>query len=88
MTFDRYCPMRNLKEVILSETPKACSELVTQLPPPPWDPPPLRVFQAQSFEDVSGETGRTTSRAAAQSSDLGGCLRRNAQSRTTQKREL
>ena len=51
-------------------------------------PPLARHLRAQSFEDVSGETARTTSRAAAQSSDLGGCLRRNAQSRTTQKREL
>ena len=49
--------------------------------------PLARQLGAQSFEDASGETGRTTSRAAAQSSDLGGCLRRNTQSRTTQKRE-
>ena len=47
-----------------------------------------RHLRAQSFEDVSGETGRTTSRAASQSPEFGGCLRRNAQSRTTQKREL
>ena len=51
-------------------------------------PPRARQLGAQSFEDVSGETGWTTSRAAPRSSDLRGCLRRNAQSRTTQKREL
>ena len=43
---------------------------------------------AQSFEDVSGETARTTSRAASQITVLRGCLRRNAQSQTNQKREL
>ena len=42
----------------------------------------------ESCEDVSGETARTTSRTASQSSEMRGCLRRNAQSRTTQKREL
>merc|ERR1712060_347261 len=36
-----------------------------------------RHLRAQSFEDVSGETGRTTSRAASQSPEFGGCLRRN-----------
>ena len=38
-----------------------------------------RHLRAQSFEDVSGETGRTTSRAASQSSEFGGCLSRNGQ---------
>ena len=51
-------------------------------------PPLARQLGAQSFEDVSGETGRTTSRAAPSSSDLRGCLGRNAPSRTTQTREL
>ena len=32
---------------------------------------------AQSCEDVSGETGRNTSRMATQSSEFGGCLRRH-----------
>ena len=36
-----------------------------------------RHFGAQSFENVSGETGRTTSRAASQSPGFRGCLRRN-----------
>ena len=36
-----------------------------------------RHFGAQSLENVSGETGRTTSRAASQSSEFGGCLKRN-----------
>eukprot|EP00959_Pyramimonas_sp_CCMP1952_P412514 8644360-Pyramimonas_sp.AAC.1 len=37
-----------------------------------------RHLGAQSLEDVSGETGWTTSRAASRSSEFGGCLRRNA----------
>ena len=40
-------------------------------------PPRARRLKAQSLEDVSGETGRTTSRTASQSPEFGGCLRRN-----------
>ena len=51
-------------------------------------PPRARHLGGQSCEDVSGETARTTSRTASWSPLLRGCLRRNAQSRTTQKREF
>ena len=40
-------------------------------------PPLARHLRAQSLEDVSGETGRTTSRAASLSPEFRGCLRRN-----------
>eukprot|EP00959_Pyramimonas_sp_CCMP1952_P145788 3052317-Pyramimonas_sp.AAC.1 len=40
-------------------------------------PPLARHLRAQSCEDVSGETGRTTSRTASQSSEFRGRLRRN-----------
>ena len=40
-------------------------------------PPLARHLGAQRVEDVSGETGRTTSRAASQSPGFRGCLRRN-----------
>ena len=40
-------------------------------------PPRERQLGARSCEDVSGETGRTTSRAASRSSEFRGCLRRN-----------
>ena len=40
-------------------------------------PPCARYIRTQSCEDVSGETGRTTSRSASQSSEVRGCLRRN-----------
>ena len=39
--------------------------------------PRERQLGARSCEDVSGETGRTTSRAAARSPEFRGCLRRN-----------
>eukprot|EP00959_Pyramimonas_sp_CCMP1952_P217949 4558243-Pyramimonas_sp.AAC.1 len=43
-----------------------------------WTGRPLaRQLRAQSLEDVSAETGRTTSRAASQSSEFRGRLRRN-----------
>ena len=40
-------------------------------------PPRARHLVNQGSEDVSGETGRTTSRTASQSSECRGCLRRN-----------
>ena len=40
-------------------------------------PPLARHLRAQNLEDVSGETGRTTSRAASQSPVFRGRLRRN-----------
>eukprot|EP00959_Pyramimonas_sp_CCMP1952_P353781 7412104-Pyramimonas_sp.AAC.1 len=39
-------------------------------------PPRAWHLRAQSLEDVSRETGQTTSRAASGSSEFGGCLRR------------
>eukprot|EP00959_Pyramimonas_sp_CCMP1952_P406146 8511851-Pyramimonas_sp.AAC.1 len=40
-------------------------------------PPLAPHLGAQTCEDVSGETGRTTPRAASGSSELRGCRRRN-----------
>eukprot|EP00959_Pyramimonas_sp_CCMP1952_P173877 3633151-Pyramimonas_sp.AAC.1 len=37
-------------------------------------PPLARHLGAQSFEDVSGETGRPTSQASSRSPELRGCL--------------
>ena len=40
-------------------------------------PPCAQHLETQNFEDVSGEIGPTTSRAASLGSALRGCLRRN-----------
>eukprot|EP00959_Pyramimonas_sp_CCMP1952_P260526 5447692-Pyramimonas_sp.AAC.1 len=40
-------------------------------------PPLARHLRAQSLEDVSGETARTTSRTASQSSEFRGRFKRN-----------
>ena len=58
---------------------------------PQWDPVgrgPSGTVSTAGGTAGRGLPARATSRAAARSSNLGGCLRRNAQSRTTQKREL
>ena len=43
---------------------------------------------SSGFQGVSSETGRTTSRAASQRTDLRGCFKRNDQPQTPQQREL